>query len=140
MSSYDVRQPINHILDLFICLEALLKGSRDETRFSLSNRVANFMGNSGPERKQISELVRRFYDLRCNIVHGSALQAESERLLDGVSELRELVRKVFLIATALSARVGFGPEYYKTADDLCRDVSLRRKVIQEAFQPEDVMQ
>jgi len=140
MSSFSVRQPATHVVDLFICLEALLKYSPEETIFSLSKRVANFVGDSGSERKEVSEKVRSWYGLRCAIVHGATLRPEHEQLLGNVSELRELVRKVFLVATALGGRVGFGPEYYKSADDLGRDVSLKRKVIQEAFSEAAVAQ
>ena len=135
MSSYNVRQPANHVVDLFISLEALLKQSPDETSNRLFKRVANLIGRNRVETKEAYETARRYYAVRCAIVHGSVLTMENEAALASVSHLRELVRSVFLVCTALGMKVGFGSEYYAAVDDSGRDWSLKKSVQQDAFRP-----
>jgi len=139
MSCYSVRRPTTHVIDLFICLEALLK-SRNDTSKRLNERVANVVSNSASQTAKLLERVQEFYKLRCAIVHGDALQAEQELLLDHVGELRELVRNVFRFATDIGAKVGYGPQYYSKVHELAGNVFLKKEFIQDGLRTTTVTQ
>jgi Apea-like HEPN len=64
--------PGDKAIDGSVCLEALLSGkARGELTHRLSVRTALLLGRSLSEREEIAKKVRRFYQLRSDVVHGS---------------------------------------------------------------------
>jgi hypothetical protein len=64
--------PGDQALDGSICLEALLSGrGRGELTHKLAVRTALLLGKTLDEREAISKKVRKFYELRSAVVHGS---------------------------------------------------------------------
>lgn len=63
--------PGDKAIDGSVCLEALLSGkARGELTHRLSIRTALLLGRSLTERTEIAEKIRKFYQLRSDVVHG----------------------------------------------------------------------
>ncbi|MGO9006774.1 MAG: hypothetical protein ACLQIQ_06240 [Beijerinckiaceae bacterium] len=63
----------NQAIDICICLEALMgDDSSQELTYKLRLRAALLLGTTYNERLEISEAVRKLYDLRSKVVHGRA--------------------------------------------------------------------
>jgi hypothetical protein len=87
-------------------LEALLTkdGETEGLTYRLSMRIANLLGPDATARKAKFNEMKKFYNLRSKIVHGSPIAKTSlDRPLDGLAQLRETVRRVLLSALALFA-------------------------------------
>ena len=89
------------------CLEILFSTEATELTHRLSERVAFFA--AGPaERLMIYKSLRRAYDIRSKVVHGSVMSAKKqEELPEMASEIDELLRQLILklISNEASRRV-----------------------------------
>ena len=67
------------IVDLAICLEAMYLKNNAELSYRLSHRCATLLGHkeSGEEKEQIRKFVKKFYDLRSDLVHGRTIEDET---------------------------------------------------------------
>ncbi len=87
------------LVNCWIGLESLfIKSDRDELRFRAALRIAHYLAKSPDERSEIYERVKRSYDTRSRIVHGSL---PDEDLVARVSEdtqdiLRRALRQLLL--------------------------------------------
>lgn len=88
-----VRQREDRIIDQLIALEALV-GSGTELRFRLAFRISSLLASDDEERLAVFEAVKRYYDIRSKIVHGTDLRPAERALVDDDTELRSIVRRV----------------------------------------------
>lgn len=100
--SRGIRQRDDRIVDQLIALEALA-GSGTELRFRLAFRVSSLLASDDDERLALFEAMKRYYDVRSKIVHGSDLRAAERALVEDDGELRALVRR--LIRAVIAATV-----------------------------------
>lgn len=88
------------IVKTAIALESLLIFTESESLArSLSERMAFLLSGDGPARRRIASAVKRFYDARSGVVHGSRKKRSlaSPELLEGVDRL--LVLALAVVAT-----------------------------------------
>ena len=94
-------RPEDKLIDYMIAFESLFfgKGEKAELSYRLSLRVAAFLGEKRDEKGKIFTLMRRAYDLRSDIVHGSSysknieINEENFSFEEFVSRVEELLRK-----------------------------------------------
>jgi hypothetical protein len=91
--SRGIRQREDRIVDELIALEALA-GSGTELRFRLAFRVSSLLASDDDERVAVFEAVKRYYDIRSKIVHGSDLREAERAVVDDDAEVRALVRRL----------------------------------------------
>jgi hypothetical protein len=72
----------------------VLAGSGTELRFRLAFRVSSLLASDDDERLAVLEAMKRNYDVRSKIVHGSDLRAAERALVEDYAELRALVRRL----------------------------------------------
>lgn len=73
----------DRVLDLAIALESMFADDNQEVAHKVATRSALLLGTSPTDSKRIMSTVKRFYDLRSKIVHGSPSQ--------GVREARRVI-------------------------------------------------
>lgn len=85
-------------LDGSICLEAMLSGkSRGELTHKLAVRTALLLGKTLEERQEIVKKVRKFYEIRSAVVHGSKPKNEAEQraaVAEGIDLCRSALRSI----------------------------------------------
>jgi len=92
-------RPEDKLIDYMIAFEGLFIKEKAELSYRLSLRVTAFLGENRDEKGAIFTLMRRSYDLRSDIVHGSSysknIEINGEKLSLGelVSRVEELLRK-----------------------------------------------
>lgn len=92
------------LVDLVIALESITSRGGDSIRQSMALRTALLLGNTLDKPKDVEQTVKRFYDHRSAILHGSQRDTISEKdqqeRFIGMEALRDLVRK------AINASIG----------------------------------
>ena len=63
------------VLDVAVSLEGMYELPRRGKSYKLRKRVANFLGTDAFDRERISETIRRFYQVRSEIVHSGSGEA-----------------------------------------------------------------
>jgi len=93
------------LIQLFIALEALFVRKEDEQsiKYRLSNRVATLLGEDPNGQKHIQENLKKLYELRGGIVHGSEMP-NPDITHDLLQELFEYVRLSILYFIGLATR------------------------------------
>ncbi len=91
---------VDRILDYATALEATLVPEKDNNRRRLSHRAAALIAPDNPEEMEvIKKFVKRFYDIRSRIVHGSTLGDENrDWLFENCDQLELRVRQVLVTA------------------------------------------
>jgi hypothetical protein len=99
--------PEDSLIDAWISLEALLLGGAEgELNYRASVRLAEFLGTSGAERKDIYDATRISYRWRSLIVHGSTDRRFTRRnpLQEAVQRTTDLLRSALLKVLDLPSR------------------------------------
>lgn len=109
MATYDRSPGVadSQILDAITALESVL-GSGTEIAFKLAYRVAGILATDERERVELFADMKRFYDTRSAIVHGTARRPKHLRELDRdrVNRLRALVRELLRALVLLATSTG----------------------------------
>jgi len=130
--SYEAKDLKYQLIDLFMCLEALLLRESDELSFRLALRSANLLGADNIERKRVYQDIKDFYVVRCKVVHGDTLNPKHSQRLNDIHRLRELVRRALLFSMSLASQIGPGTEFYGLLDEMNLDEDLRRNTQEKA--------
>jgi hypothetical protein len=114
----------------FTALEALLTkdGETEGLTYRLSMRIANLLGNDTDARKARFQDVRKLYNLRSKMVHGSPLPAKHRDPVGELDSLRETLRRVLLSVMALLSEGVRRDELPDLLDDLAFDDKKRKQV------------
>jgi len=64
---------LKDFLDLVVVLEAMFNDGKGEVTFKIRQRTSNFCGESIEEKKEIFEKIKKVYNARSDLVHGSDL-------------------------------------------------------------------
>lgn len=93
------------LIQLFIALETLFvrKGDEQSIKYKLSNRVATLLGEDGNGQEHIRKILKKLYELRGDIVHGSEMP-NPDITHDLLQELFEYVRLSILYFIGLARR------------------------------------
>lgn len=91
---------VDRIVDYATALESTLVPERDYNTRRISRRAAALIAPDNPaETEAIVRLMKRFYEIRSRIVHGSGLGDENrEWLLENCGQVERRVRQVLLTA------------------------------------------
>jgi len=116
----------DQLIDLLMCLEALLLQEDQELSFRLALRAANLLGASPDDRRAVYRQVKEYYDVRCKVVHGDFLKPRHDEVLHQVSRLRELVRRVLLSSVAVAESERFDEKFYARLDEAALDDDVRK--------------
>ena len=97
MTSYEQDTVEDRILDLIICLEALLLENEAELRYKISLRTALFLELYSTKRNQVFHLVNQGYGVRNKVGHGEEvgkikINNKEISLQDLVKELEQICR------------------------------------------------
>ncbi len=106
-------RPGDKAIDGSVCLEALLSGkARGELTHRLSVRTALLLGKDLSERTEIAEKIRKFYQLRSDVVHGSAARRQATS-----QDIAEEGLRLCLLAlqAVINSRVVPQPEVWELA-------------------------
>lgn len=74
--------------------ECLFTNAKSEINHKIAERVAHFIGDAVDEKKELYKLIKKAYDVRSTIVHGSSLKGKSEDLKDISKSLDSILRKL----------------------------------------------
>jgi hypothetical protein len=114
------------LVDLVIALESITSRGGDSIRQSMALRTALLVGKSLETRKKVEELVKKFYDQRSQILHGTEKDKipeknQEERFL-ALEDLRDLTRKTInasiVVLKEYIAQKGTAPQLPKTLAEI----------------------
>jgi hypothetical protein len=93
-SIYDrlMHQGEDCVIDSITALEALWKLD-SELSFRLAFRTSSLLGKTDDNRELIFKTLRKYYNIRSKIVHGSTLSSDERALVQNDEPLREIVRR-----------------------------------------------
>ena len=86
------------VIDVCIALEALfiMKGEKHDQKTIISRRGSWYFADSHPERERTRVLIKEFYDLRSDIVHGNTpdnlTQEENDLRVTQLADIENVVR------------------------------------------------
>lgn len=80
------------ILDTAIALESMYGLSSSEISYRLATRAGHYLGDESNERLRMFELVRRFYDARSAVIHGSSRRKIKVSLKDALDDGFQIAR------------------------------------------------
>ena len=121
------------VIDSITALEALWKLD-SELSFRLAFRTSSLLGKTDDDRELIFKTLRKYYNIRSKIVHGSTLKSEERALVQNDEPLRDIVQRTLKAFVHLLAN----PTEW-TVGRLARDPDLmllhseRRSEIQNAM-------
>ena len=94
---------VDRIVDYATALEAVLVPEGDFSRSRSANRAAKLCSSAPDEQKIVANLVKKLYDVRSSIVHGSVLtEAHRKWLTENSREIERRVREVIVAAARQS--------------------------------------
>jgi hypothetical protein len=105
-SSHTQTEDARRLMDLALALEAIFHPNNSgEITFQISQLAAQFIGRTPEEKKEIFADVKKMYDKRSKLVHGSS-KAQSEGFLDcdQIEKWSSLIRRALLGLIALYLR------------------------------------
>lgn len=84
------------IVSYCTALECLFTTSNSEVNHRIAERVAVLLGTSESEKKEVYSLIKKAYDYRSKIVHGSYIKGKEEDLVSVSTSLDDILRKLLL--------------------------------------------
>lgn len=90
---------VDRIVDYATALESALVPEGDFSRSRCATRAAMLCSSTPDEQKSTASLVKKLYDIRSSIVHGSVLSEENRTWLKENSREVELIVRRVLVAT-----------------------------------------
>lgn len=87
--------PLDSVIDAVIAIEALL-GTDQEITYRLSTRVAGLLADTDDERVAIFRMMKLIYETRSTIVHGGELKDKHRAVLNDLTPLTDIVRRLLL--------------------------------------------
>lgn len=84
------------IVSYCTALECLFTSGKMEMSHKIAERVAIMLGNTGEEKKNLFKLVKKAYNHRSTIIHGSSLRGNEEALIDLSKGLDDILRDLIV--------------------------------------------
>ena len=124
---------IDRLIDCTIALESLYLLRNDDKRDRLSARIAVILGKDKNEEEQIRSDIKKFYDIRSDIVHGSSIDGKDIKFLDtNIYSYEDILRRSILAFLDLNLRNTSKEVVLRTLDETIAN-SDRRQEIQESL-------
>lgn len=90
---------VDRIVDYVTAVEAAVVPEMDFSRRRISQRSAKLISNDPEEQTLTTALMKKLYDIRSSVVHGSKLSEEKRAwLIENCGEVEECIRKVLAAA------------------------------------------
>lgn len=77
-------------------LECLFTTGKTEVNHRIAERVAIMLGGSRDEKKNLFNLIKKAYDHRSSIIHGSYIKGNEKNLIDISNSLDKILRKLLI--------------------------------------------
>jgi|GEM_PF-6818109 hypothetical protein len=120
---------IDTLIDYTIALESLYLLRGEDKRQNLSSRIAALLGKDEREQEQISHIIKKLYDIRSDIVHGSLMDREGDEFLRAnIYEYGDYLRKSILAFLDLNLRDPSKKVVLGVIDKAILDTDLRREI------------
>jgi len=118
------------LVDYTIALESLYLLKTDRQKGTpLSSRVATLLGKDAADEKQLANVVKRFYDLRNDIVHASFIDDIGiDFLCDNICLYEDILRRSILAFLDLNKRAPTKEEVIKILDEAGKRPALRKDI------------
>lgn len=96
---------IDRLIDYTTALESMYLLRNEDKRKNLSLRMGSILGQDKCEEKQICRDIKKFYDLRSDIVHGSLMDEKGDRFLrENIYKYEDYLRRSILALFDLNLR------------------------------------
>jgi len=120
---------IDRLLDYTIALESLYLLRDDEKKEKLSSRIAILLSKDKSEERQIRQDIKRFYNIRSDIVHGSLVDREDVKFLDAnIYNYEDILRKSILAFLDLNSKSQSKKVVLKTLDEATSNTKLKQQI------------
>jgi hypothetical protein len=120
---------IDTLIDYTIALESLYLLRGEDKRQNLSSRIATLLSKDKSEEKQICRNIKKFYDIRSDIVHGSLMDEKGyEFLCENIYEYEDYLRKSILAFLDLNLRNPSKKVVLGIIDKAILDSDLRKEI------------
>jgi hypothetical protein len=120
---------IDRLIDCTIALESLYLLRGDDKRDKLSSRIAALLSEDKSEEKQIRHDIKKFYDIRSDIVHGSLIDRKKIKFLDAnIYNYEDILRKSILAFLDLNSKNPSKKGVLKTLDEAMLDSDLKKEI------------
>lgn len=122
---------VDRIVDYATALESALVPEGDFSKARCANRAAPLCSSAPTEQKSIASLVRKLYDIRSSIVHGTLLSEDNRVwLTENSGEVELRVRQVLVAAVQQSppddvGRIAFLRSLFDVADEKRGEFTLQ---------------
>lgn len=70
------------IISYCTALESLFTTGKSEVNHKIAERVAVLLGTNAEDKMKLYQLVKRAYDVRSTVIHGSSLKGKNEHLIE----------------------------------------------------------
>ncbi|MGD0280307.1 MAG: hypothetical protein ABSC11_13525 [Smithella sp.] len=109
---------IDALINYSLALESLFILQSGNIKRNLSARIATILGNNDTEEKQISNFVKKFYQIRSDIVHGSLIDRNDYNFLcTNIYNYRDYLRRSILAFLDLNMQKNSKKEVLKMIDE-----------------------
>jgi hypothetical protein len=118
------------LVDYTIALESLflLKSDRDKGT-PLSIRAATLLGHDSATEQQITELVKRYYNLRNDIIHASFIDDDGDDFLNAnIQKYEDILRRSILAFLDLNKRAATKKAVIKILNDAAGNAQLKATI------------
>lgn len=90
------KSPVLPMKIVFYCtaLECLFTSGKSEINHKIAERVALMLGTNGEKKKELYDLVKKAYDTRSTVIHGSSLKGRDNDLSSISEGLDEVLRSL----------------------------------------------
>ncbi len=88
---------IDRLIDYTTGLESLYLHGEENKRNNLSSRIATLLSKDECDEKQLRKFIKKFYDIRSDIIHGSLIDEKGDEFLsEHIYEYGDYLRKSIL--------------------------------------------
>lgn len=132
-ATYRSDEPDDKLIDCITSLEALFKID-SELAFKLSFRISHLLSKSDEERKKIFLDVKKFYNTRNHLVHGSKLKEVDRKNIRNVEMLTDYVRRCLKAFINLAIEGKLTSQFYEDMDVILMNEDERTYIQKVALQ------
>ncbi|MCK6207684.1 hypothetical protein KZX50_19770 [Bacillus infantis] len=107
------------IISYCTALECLFTTGKTEVNHKIAERVAVLLGNDAEDKKRLFSLIKKAYDYRSTVIHGSSLKGENKDLIEISRSLDDVLRLL------INGKHEIFSKKDKEIDDLFMDLLFR---------------
>lgn len=123
----------DRLIDCITSLEALFKID-SELAFKLAYRISYLLSKSDKERMEIFSDIKKFYNTRNHLVHGSSLNENDKRNINNVEKLVNYARRCIIAFINLTLEGKLSNQFYEEIDVMLMNDIERTNIQKISFQ------